>query len=418
MPNYGGGWMISRVQALKPFPSGRPVADAGGPYVVNEGTSVTFNGSGSSDESDPIEYRWDIDFDGTWDTTLRANAVWDTAWSSSATTSHTWYDDYSGDVLLQIVAEYLLDIDATTITVNNVAPTITVIGDTIDENGWATVSGTITDPGILDTFIVTINWGEGSPESYSYPAGSTSFTETHQYLDDDPTGTPSDDYTVIVTVEDDDGGSDTESTTVTVNNVDPIVVDIIMDQPNSEFILPVVHGLNFTGTFTDVGTLDTHTAVWDWGDTTTSVGTVVESGGLGTVTGTHVYSAPGIYTVNLTVTDDDTGVGNTTMTFTVVTVEEAKHITVDYIQALLPDAFKGKAMQRKKAFSNMFSAIDDMLADEEYWGAIQHLRNNIGEKLDGSQGGSPKNDWIIDPIEQAEICQKIDDITAYLETLL
>jgi PKD repeat protein len=54
-----------------------------------------------------------------------------------------------------------------------------------------------------------------------------------------------------------------------------------------------------TASFTDP--YDTHTAVWDWGDGTTSDGTIDEPAG--TVTGAHTYTAPGLYTVNLTLTD-------------------------------------------------------------------------------------------------------------------
>jgi len=60
--------------------------------------------------------------------------------------------------------------------------------------------------------------------------------------------------------------------------------------------------------FNDPDKLDTHTATWDWGDGTTAAGTVTESLGAGTITGDHVYSAPGIYAVSVTVDD---GYGNT-----------------------------------------------------------------------------------------------------------
>jgi PKD repeat protein len=51
--------------------------------------------------------------------------------------------------------------------------------------------------------------------------------------------------------------------------------------------------------------LDTHTAVWDWGNGVTSSGAVTEINGSGSVTGSHAYTTPGVYTLKLTVTDKD-----------------------------------------------------------------------------------------------------------------
>ena len=62
----------------------------------------------------------------------------------------------------------------------------------------------------------------------------------HQYLDDNPSGTPTDDYPIAVTVTDSDGASDTESTTVTVNNVAPVITslsgDVILENDIAEVI--------------------------------------------------------------------------------------------------------------------------------------------------------------------------------------
>ena len=225
-------------------------------------------------------------------------------------------------------------------TVNNVAPQITATGDTIDENGSATVGGTITDPGTEDTFTVEIGWGEGSPQTYEYPAGTTSYSEQHQYLDDNPTGTPSDDYAIQVTVTDDDGGVGEAGTIVTVNNVDPVAsIDSIIDESGEEIEYGVRSALILTeldvaGSFTDVGTQDTHEAVWDWGDgSATSPGTVTEENGSGSVSGSHTYAHPGDYTITLTITDDDEGVGTATNDIMVLDAEGA---TQEKIENLIP----------------------------------------------------------------------------------
>jgi hypothetical protein len=358
-----------------------PIADANGPYIWNEGSAISLDGSGSSDADGTIVlYEWDLDNDGQYDD------------ATGVTTTNTWFDDYSGFVGLKVTDDNgFIDTDSTTVTVNNVAPdvdagaddtinegdtftrggsftdpgadswtawvdygegageeslalsgktfslsnlyeedgiytvtvkvqdddsgegidtlTVTVnnvaptidslTGDIINENGVATVSGTFSDPGTMDTFTVTIDWGEGSPQDYSYPAGSTSFIETHQYLDDNPTATASDVYSVSVTVTDDDTGSDSDSTSVTVNNVAPTIDSATGDTINEGGIATV------SGTFSDIGTLDTFTIDIDWDDGSTDT---YSYGVASTIfSHTHPYTLTGAYDVSVTVIDDDTG---------------------------------------------------------------------------------------------------------------
>lgn len=60
-------------------------------------------------------------------------------------------------------------------------------------------------------------------------------------------------------------------------------------------------------TFTDPDPDVTHTAVWNWGDSTTSTGTVTEPHGStpGQVSGSHTYTMAGTYTITLTLTGSD-----------------------------------------------------------------------------------------------------------------
>ncbi len=70
-----------------------PVADAGGPYFGSEGSQITLDASKSYDpDGDELEYRWDFNADG----------VWDTNWLSSPFVNHTWGDDHKGTVALQV----------------------------------------------------------------------------------------------------------------------------------------------------------------------------------------------------------------------------------------------------------------------------------------------------------------------------
>src|SRR6185503_15434360 len=65
------------------------------------------------------------------------------------------------------------------VQVNNVNPTVTATSATINENGTATVQGTITDPGTQDNFTVVITWGPGEGSTtLNLPAGSTTYSAT------------------------------------------------------------------------------------------------------------------------------------------------------------------------------------------------------------------------------------------------
>jgi PKD repeat protein len=112
-------------------------------------------------------------------------------------------------------------------------------------------------------------------------------------------------YLVGLRVTDDLGAQATASTQVVVSNVAPAVGAI--SAPSA----PVAVGtaVSVSASFSDPGLIDTHTAVWDWNDGTTSAGTVLETSRAKSVSGTHTYTTAGVYTVRLTVTDKDGAVG-------------------------------------------------------------------------------------------------------------
>src|SRR5207245_949058 len=118
-----------------------------------------------------------------------------------------------------------------------------------------------TDPGTQDTHTVVIAWGPGEGSTtLNLAAGVLTFSASHQYLDDNPSGTASDVYAISVTVTDDDTGSGAAATSVTVNNVAPSVTSLT---PASSINENDVHAA--PPTFTDDGTQDTHTVVIGWG---------------------------------------------------------------------------------------------------------------------------------------------------------
>ena len=94
---------------------------------------------------------------------------------------------------------------------------------------------------------------------------------------------------------------------------------------------------------------------------------------------------------------------------------------VEEIDALIQDlpngAFKNNPDQQKNALSEKLDEVAAMIDAEEYQEAINKLTHDIRAKVDGCVDGNPANDWIIDPVAQADLCQMIDDLIAYLETL-
>ncbi len=172
-----------------------PVANAGEAYQADEGSPLTFDASLSSDpDGNALQYKWDFDSDGIWDTEL----------SNVPTATNTWYDEWSGNAKLEVSDGKLNNTATVAVKISNVNPAASKIVSPID-------------PLLINTQIAT------------------------------------------------------------------------------------------SCTFTDAGTVDTHNGVWDWGDGTSSPGSVSEANGAGTVTGEHVYTDAGVYWVTLIVTDNDSG---------------------------------------------------------------------------------------------------------------
>ncbi len=186
-------------------PNWPPVADPGGPYDVDEGSTVLLDGSGSFDsDGTVVSYLWspgsDLD-----DATL-------------ATPTFTGIDDGVVTASLQVTDDNAaVGSTDTTVTVNNVPPVVDPAGPlaaTVDE--LFTLPTSFTDAGTLDTHVATVDWGDGSPVD-DVGAVVSPFDATHTY-------TAPGSYTATVTVIDDDGGVGTVDVEVDVNvseNVPP-----------------------------------------------------------------------------------------------------------------------------------------------------------------------------------------------------
>ncbi len=84
-------------------------------------------------------------------------------------------------------------------------------------------------------------------------------------------------------------------------------------------VIPIGSTASATAVLTDPGELGGHVANWDWGDGTGSTGEIpVSATDSATITGNHVYAAPGVYTVAISVTDPSGQSASTSFLYVVV----------------------------------------------------------------------------------------------------
>jgi hypothetical protein len=173
-------------------PNHAPTANAGGPYTVAEGGSVTLSGGGTDpDAGDTLSYAWDLDGDGTFETT-----------GQNPTFSAAGLDGPgSYTVTLRVTDQGGLHDDSTaTINITNVAPTPAISGTDGTLGKGVTLQLTATDPSTADMaagFVYSINWGDGSAvQTTARLTGSPSVSHSYAHV-----GV----YTVSVTAMDKDG---------------------------------------------------------------------------------------------------------------------------------------------------------------------------------------------------------------------
>ena len=193
-------------------------------------------------------------------------------------------------------------------------PVSDLLATDINENEVTTLSGTITAPSTLGAFTVDIVWGDGTSDSYTdISAGLFSFT--HRYLDNAPTGTSYSDIPISVTVTSDSTDEWSGETTVRVTNLAPEITSVTRAPSFGRKDEPI----ELTVLFTDAGTIDTHTVTIHWGEGTPEE--VAVTPGARDLLVSHVYTADGVYSVTVAVSDDDMASDSLSFTITVKSAE-------------------------------------------------------------------------------------------------
>jgi len=176
-----------------------------------------------------------------------------------------------------------------------------------NENDLITLNGSFLDPDLPEQHLLEIDWGDGSAMTVSnLPPGTLSFSYSHRYLDDNPTSTSTDTFSIRATVSD-DAGSTIASGSIQVGNLAPVLGDLTISAvrfPGS----PIA----FSGTFTDTGAQDTHSLEWDWGDGS-PFQTNVFAVGVTTFSANHTFvSGDRTFPIRITLRDDDSGTATIT----------------------------------------------------------------------------------------------------------
>jgi PKD repeat protein len=269
------GWCVNIAQT-----NAAPVANAGGPYSGTEGSPIAIDGTGSTDPDNNIaSYAWSF---GDGET------------GSGPTVQHTYTNGGTYTVTLTVTdGDGASDVATASVTVADVAPTATFNAPAeVSEGSVATIS--LTSPSVADARYA-FDCGSG------YGTIGVAAIAACQTADNGPT-------TVKAKVV--DAGNDelfTEYTAeIDVRNVAPVVTSVALPVDPVAVNMPVALG----AVFTDAGTGDSHTGTFTLGAGGSVVpGVVVETNGSGSMSASVTFTQAGVYTITVSVTDDDGGAG-------------------------------------------------------------------------------------------------------------
>jgi hypothetical protein len=306
---------------LADFASGLPapcfahrILPNGGELVACSSEVVRLDPSGAIVQSYPVGqslFALNVDPDGT------------SFWTADFSGNVYHVDIATGNVINTFNAAPPVEVAGLAIVGERTAaadPKITAVAPaSVSATEGKSFSGTVatfTDPDANATaseYSATITWGDGSTSTGSITGSGGSFTVTgsHKYGEEGSNA-------VSVTITDADNTSNAATASTTAK-----VADAALHGTSGS---PTRTGTNVSGTvatFTDDdpgGTVSDYTASINWGDGTTTTGTVTAGTGKFNVGGSHTYTKSGTFVVTVTIKDKG---GSTTTASESVTIKIA-----------------------------------------------------------------------------------------------
>ncbi|MFT3881887.1 MAG: PKD domain-containing protein [Gemmatales bacterium] len=204
--------------------------------------------------------------------------------------------------------------DDDTLTVILAVPVVTPAGNQSGSEGASKLFnlGSFTDPNNSGNYTVTVNWGDGTPNTvFNQAAAGTITAQNHTYAQDG-------NFPVTITVSDVDGSSSPVGFLANNANVLPVAVDA----PDQNGVATIAKSFAL-GSFTDPGADAPWHITVQWGDGSPNGSfTVNAPGELPPLT--HTFANAGQFNVVVTVQDDD---GSATSDYLVNVIPPIAHVT-------------------------------------------------------------------------------------------
>ncbi|MEW5744165.1 MAG: PKD domain-containing protein, partial [Nitrospirota bacterium] len=275
--------VLSPVTVLRVVANSAPVANAGPDQTVFVGSTITLNGSGSSDaDGNPLTYSWLI---------LSAPTGSAAALSDPAAVNPTFVADKFGDYIVQlIVNDGTVNSASDTVTVStlnsapvaNAGPDQTAFaGDTVTLNG-----GGSTD---VDGDLLTYSWS-----LTSHPAGSTATLSDTTAVSPTFTVDRSGSYTIQLIVNDGTVNSAADTVTISTQNSAPVA-----NAGPDQTVFAGMVTLDGSGS----ADADGDPLMYNWSLTTKPAGSAAALANPTTVSPTFIADKVGTYVAQLIVND-------------------------------------------------------------------------------------------------------------------